>query len=97
MSFFCNLGRTPWIYGAFSYQRLLARSRKEAYPTSGISVGDVLRLLALAARMHVAERERVVAVELPVPEAVGVGEDKAPVVLAGKFADERFVGLLSGA
>src|SRR5260370_31872413 len=31
---------------------------------------------ALAARMHVAERERVVAVELPVPEAVGVGEDK---------------------
>jgi hypothetical protein len=60
-------------------------------------VGDVLRLLALAARMHVAERERVVAVELPVPEAVGVGEDKAPVVLAGKFADERFVGLLSGA
>jgi hypothetical protein len=31
--------------------------------------------------MHVAERERVVAVELSVPEAVGVGEDEAPVVL----------------
>ena len=26
--------------------------------------------------MHVAERERVVAVELSVPEAVGVGEDE---------------------
>ena len=30
-------------------------------------------------------------------EAVGVGEDKAPVVLAGEFADERFVGLLPAA
>jgi hypothetical protein len=47
--------------------------------------------------MHVAERERVVGVELSIPEAVGVGEDKAPVVLASKFADERFVGLLPGA
>src|SRR5215475_11309639 len=45
--------------------------------------------LAPAARMHVAERERVVGVELSVPEAVGVGEDKAPVVPAGEFADER--------
>src|SRR5262249_60140815 len=42
--------------------------------------------LAPAARMHVAERQRV-AVELAVPEAVGVSEDKAPVVLAGEFAD----------
>jgi hypothetical protein len=47
--------------------------------------------------MHVAERERVVGVELSIPEAVRVGEDKAPVVLASKFADERFVGLLPGA
>ena len=50
----------------------------------------------LAARMHVAERERVVGVELSIPEAVRVGEDKAPVVLASKLADERFVGLLPG-
>jgi hypothetical protein len=47
--------------------------------------------------MHVAERERVVAVELSVPEAVGVGEDEAPVVLTRKLADERFVGLLPAA
>ena len=47
--------------------------------------------------MHVAERERVVGVELSVPEAVGVGENKAPVVLASEFADERFVGLLPAA
>jgi hypothetical protein len=47
--------------------------------------------------MPVAERERVVAVELPFPEAIGVGEDKAPVVLAGKFADERFIGLFPAA
>src|SRR5262245_10375086 len=52
--------------------------------------------LAPAARMHVAERQRV-AIELSVPEAVGVGEDEAPVVLAGEFADERFVGLLPAA
>src|SRR5262249_39774552 len=52
--------------------------------------------LAPAARMHVAERQRV-AIELSFPEAVGVGEDKAPVVLAGEFADERFVGLLPAA
>src|SRR5712692_5847648 len=37
----------------------------------------------LAVGMHVAERERVVAVELSVPEAVGIGEDEALVVLAG--------------
>ena len=47
--------------------------------------------------MPVAERERVAAVELPFPEAVGVGEDKVPVVLAGKFADERFIGLFPAA
>src|SRR5499427_11130189 len=51
----------------------------------------------LAVGMHVAEREHVVAVELSVPEAVGIGEDEAPVVLAGKLADERFVGLLPAA
>src|SRR5215470_13240378 len=51
----------------------------------------------LAVGMHVAERERVVAVELSVPEAVGIGEDKALVVLAGKLADERLVGLLPAA
>ena len=51
----------------------------------------------LAVGMHVAERERVVAVELSVPEAIRIGEDKAPVVLAGKLADERFVGLLPAA
>jgi hypothetical protein len=50
----------------------------------------------LAARMHVAERERV-PVELSIPEAVGVGEDEAPVVLAGEFADEGLVGLLAAA
>src|SRR5215510_13341304 len=50
--------------------------------------------LAPAARIDVAERERVVGVELSVPEAVGVGEDEAPVVLAGQLADEWFVGLL---
>jgi hypothetical protein len=47
--------------------------------------------------MHVTVRERVVAVELSVPEAVGVGEDEAPVVLTRKLADERFVGLLPAA
>jgi hypothetical protein len=31
--------------------------------------------------MHVAKRERVIAVELSVPETVGVGEDKTPVSL----------------
>src|SRR5262252_10731233 len=47
--------------------------------------------------MHVAEREHVAAVDLSVPEAVGIGEDEALVVLAGKLADERFVGLLPAA
>src|SRR6516162_8715994 len=51
----------------------------------------------LAVGMHVAERERVVAVDLSVPEAIGIGEDKALVVVAGKLADERFVGLLPAA
>jgi hypothetical protein len=26
--FFCNLGRTPWVYRAFSYQRLFADAGK---------------------------------------------------------------------
>src|SRR5215510_8120367 len=51
---------------------------------------------ALAARMHVAERERV-PLELSIPEAVGIGEDEAPGVLAGEFADEGLVGLLPAA
>src|SRR5215813_5037450 len=50
-----------------------------------------------AVGMHVAEREHVAAVDLSVPEAVGIGEDEALVVLAGKLADERFVGLLPAA
>jgi len=49
-----------------------------------------------AAHMHVAERQ-LVALDLSVPEAVGVGEDKSRVVLVGEFADERFVGLLPAA
>src|SRR6266436_4179767 len=28
MSVFCNLGRTPWVYRAFSYQRLFADAEK---------------------------------------------------------------------
>jgi len=28
MSAFCNLGRTPWVYRAFSYQRLFADAGK---------------------------------------------------------------------
>src|SRR6266436_9436131 len=28
MSVFCNLGRTPWVYRAFSYQRLCADAEK---------------------------------------------------------------------
>src|SRR6266404_9471976 len=28
MSVFCNLGRTPWFYRAFSYQRLFADAEK---------------------------------------------------------------------
>src|SRR5262245_13096330 len=51
----------------------------------------------LAVGMHVAEREHVAAVHLSVPEAVGIGEDKTLVVLAGQLADERFVGLLPAA
>src|SRR5262249_14911535 len=51
----------------------------------------------LAVGMHVAEREHVAAVDLSVPEAVGIGEDKTLVVLAGQLADERFVGLLPAA
>jgi hypothetical protein len=28
MSVFCNLGRTPWVYRAFLYQRLFADAEK---------------------------------------------------------------------
>src|SRR5260221_14349257 len=75
MSVFCNLGRTPWVYRAFSYQRLLADAEKGPTP----SVWKRLHMALYAAYglvvMHV---------------ALGVMQnDRNPFIPDGERAEDR--------